>query len=58
MGSCVNIDAIIAYTYAYGAINVATDIALGLSLVALLWDLEMDRRTKMYLAPLMAMACM
>lgn len=56
-GKCLSMDIIIGMTYLYGAVAAATDIAFGVLLAALIWRLNVDRRTKVLIAPLLGMAC-
>lgn len=56
-GSCISMDIIIGMTYLYGAIAAATDIGFGALLGALVWRLNVERKTKMLIAPLLGMAC-
>lgn len=56
-GKCISMDVIIGMTYLYGAIAAATDIGFGLLLGALVWALNVERKTKMLIAPLLGMAC-
>lgn len=53
----MDIDVIIGMTYLYGSVSLVTDIAFGLLLVALIWKLRVDRRTKVLITPFLAMAC-
>jgi hypothetical protein len=50
-------DIIIDATYVYGAVAAATDVGFGLLLAALIWKLNVERRTKLLIAPLLGMAC-
>lgn len=56
-GKCVSIDVIIGMTYFYGGIAAATDVSLGVLLGALVWRLNVERKTKVLLTPLLGMAC-
>jgi hypothetical protein len=56
-GRCIDMEVIIGMTYLYGSVSLVTDIAFGLLLVALIWKLRVDRRTKILIAPFLAMAC-
>ena len=56
-GKCLSMDIIMVATYAYGAVAAATDIGFGLLLAALVWKLNVERRTKLLIAPLLGMAC-
>jgi len=53
----MDIEVIIGMTYLYGSVSLATDVAFGLLLVALIWKLRVDRRTKVLITPFLAMAC-
>lgn len=56
-GTCLGMEVIIVMTYLYGAIAAATDVGFGILLAALIWRLNVDRRTKLLIAPLLGMAC-
>lgn len=56
-GSCINIDAIIALTYLYSVFNVICDFTFALLPVFLIMKLNMDRKTKIALIPIVLMAC-
>jgi hypothetical protein len=56
-GKCINMDVIIGMTYLYGSVAAATDIGFGVLLGALVWRLNVERRTKVLIAPLLGMAC-
>lgn len=56
-GKCIDMEVIIGMTYFYGAVAAATDIGFGLLLGALVWRLNVERRTKVLIAPLLGMAC-
>ncbi|KAJ4343411.1 hypothetical protein N0V95_006673 [Ascochyta clinopodiicola] len=56
-GECISMDVIIGMTYLYGAVAAATDIAFGVLLGLLLWKLNVERRTKVLIAPLLGLAC-
>lgn len=57
-GKCISIDIIINLTYLYGSVAALTDVAFGFLVFALIWNLKVDQRTKMLIAPFLAMACM
>lgn len=56
-GSCINMDIIIILTYIYSSFSVICDLTFAILPLTLVWRLNMDRRTKIALAPIMAMAC-
>jgi hypothetical protein len=57
-GQCIDIEIMIDLTYLYGTVTAVTDVALGVLVAVLTWNLKVDRRTKMLITPLLAMACM
>ncbi|KFA70258.1 hypothetical protein S40285_07899 [Stachybotrys chlorohalonatus IBT 40285] len=56
-GSCIDIEVIIALTYMYSAFNVICDFTFALLPIGLIWSLNMDKKTKLALVPIMLMAC-
>ncbi|KAK8124700.1 uncharacterized protein PG998_000459 [Apiospora kogelbergensis] len=54
-GQCLSEDIITGTTYAAAAINCAADWVLGLLPIALVWDLELNRRTKASIAGILAL---
>lgn len=56
-GSCLDMEIIIALTYLYSAFSVICDFTFALLPIALIWKLNMDKRSKIALVPIMAMAC-
>ena len=56
-GHCVPMEVIIALTYLYSAFSVICDFTFALLPLALIWSLNMDRKSKLALIPIMAMAC-
>ncbi|KAK2778795.1 hypothetical protein CKAH01_11569 [Colletotrichum kahawae] len=56
-GHCINMDVIIALTYLYSAFSVICDFTFAILPIVLIWKLKMDRKTKIALIPIMAMAC-
>ncbi|KAF9872592.1 hypothetical protein CkaCkLH20_10089 [Colletotrichum karsti] len=56
-GHCINMDVIIALTYLYSAFSVICDFTFAILPIVLIWNLKMDRKTKIALVPIMAMAC-
>jgi hypothetical protein len=57
-GRCIDMEVIIKLTYVYGTVTALTDVAYGVLVAVLTWNLKVDRRTKVLIAPLLAMACM
>ena len=57
-GSCIDVHILEGLTYLYGAINAITDFTFGLLPLALIYNLQMDRKTKILLAPILSMGCM
>ncbi|KAK1986841.1 hypothetical protein LZ30DRAFT_240947 [Colletotrichum cereale] len=56
-GHCVPIDVIIALTFLYSAFSVICDFTFAILPIVLIWKLKMNRKTKLALVPVMAMAC-
>lgn len=56
-GSCISIDIIINVVYAYSALSIVTDFTFTLLPVYLVWNLQMDRRVKFALIPILSMGC-
>jgi hypothetical protein len=56
-GTCVNMEVIIALTYLYSACSVICDFTFALLPVVLIWGLNMDKKTKVALIPIVIMAC-
>ncbi|KAH6885293.1 hypothetical protein B0T10DRAFT_92447 [Thelonectria olida] len=56
-GSCINIEVIIALTYLYSVFSVISDFTCAILPMFLVWKLNMDRKSKIALIPIMAMAC-
>lgn len=56
-GTCVPMDVIIALAYLYSACAVITDFAFALLPAWIISGLQLHRRTKIALIPLMAMGC-
>jgi hypothetical protein len=49
---------IIKLTYIYRTVTALTDVAYGVLVAVLTWNLKVDRRIKMLIVLLLAMACM
>ncbi|KAF4970760.1 hypothetical protein FSARC_2273 [Fusarium sarcochroum] len=56
-GQCVNVEVIIALTYLYSACSVISDFTCAILPMFLVYKLNMGRKTKLALVPIMAMAC-
>lgn len=56
-GSCLAIDLIIDIAYVYSALSIVTDCTFTILPIWLVCRLQMDRRTKIALIPVLSMAC-
>jgi hypothetical protein len=56
-GTCVNVEVIIALTYLYSAFSVISDFTCAILPIFLVWKLNMGKKTKLALIPIMGMAC-
>ncbi|KAI1855171.1 hypothetical protein JX266_000036 [Neoarthrinium moseri] len=56
-GTCVSADVIIALAALYSAFSVISDFTFAILPAFLLWDLQMNRRTKFTIIPILAMGC-
>ncbi|GME59358.1 putative integral membrane protein [Neofusicoccum parvum] len=56
-GKCLNIIVVIGLTYFYSAVNALCDFTFGLLPLFMLWNLNMSKRMKLALAPILSMAC-
>lgn len=56
-GSCMSVDSIIDMAYVYSVTATLCDLTLGLLPIALVWNLQMNRRTKVALAGILGMGC-
>lgn len=57
-GKCFDMEVIIGLTYFYGTVNAICDFTFGLLPVFLVWNLEMDKRVKIVLIPILGMGCL
>jgi hypothetical protein len=57
-GSCINPAITVNATYAYSAISCAVDWTLGLLPISLVWNLQMNPRTKLSVAAILALGAM
>ena len=57
-GTCINPKITVDATYAYSAISCACDWILGLLPISLVWNLQMNIRTKLSVAAILALGAM
>jgi hypothetical protein len=57
-GTCIDPKITVDATYAYSAISCVADWALGLMPIFLIWDVQMDMRTKMSVAAILSVGAM
>ena len=57
-GTCINVHILEGLTYLYSSINAINDFTFGLLPIALIYNLQMDRKTKLLLVPILSMGCM
>ncbi|KAH7119835.1 hypothetical protein B0J11DRAFT_71239 [Dendryphion nanum] len=56
-GKCINIEIVIGLGYLYSAFSIISDFTFALLPAFLVWNLQLNRRTKMVLIPLLTMGC-
>jgi hypothetical protein len=56
-GSCLDMNVIIAITYLYSVCSVICDFTFALLPIFIIWKLNINKRSKLALAPIMLMAC-
>lgn len=56
-GWCINVDVIIALTFLYSAVSVICDFTFALLPIFLVWNLNMSKKTRVLLIPILGMAC-
>ncbi|RSL87465.1 hypothetical protein CEP52_015516 [Fusarium oligoseptatum] len=56
-GSCIDVDVIITITYIYSSFSVLCDFTFALLPISMILKLNMNRRSKIALIPIMLMAC-
>ncbi|KAI5919083.1 hypothetical protein F4810DRAFT_519394 [Camillea tinctor] len=56
-GSCIDVGIIAALTYLYSAFSVMCDFTFAILPIFLIWGLQMDKRTKFALIPILSMGC-
>jgi hypothetical protein len=57
-GHCVDMSKLLGIIYMYSGVAAACDFTMGLLPIFLIWNLQMDRRTKVAVAGTLGMACM
>lgn len=57
-GSCVSNDIIVALGYTYSMFSILSDFTFAIIPGFLVWDLQLKRRAKVALIPLITMGCM
>lgn len=57
-GSCIPIDVIIDIVYAYSALSIITDFTFTILPIWMVWHLQMEKRMKFALIPILSLACM
>lgn len=57
-GSCLNVNYLIDIAYLYSVTATLCDLILGLLPIALVWNLQMNTRTKAALAGILSLGCM
>ncbi|KAJ6014354.1 hypothetical protein N7540_008945 [Penicillium herquei] len=56
-GTCISKDLLIDIAYLYSAGAAVTDLTIGLLPIALIWNLRMNRRTKIAIAGILSVGC-
>lgn len=57
-GYCIDINVIIAITFFYSAVSIVCDFTFAILPFFLIWGLNMSRKSKVMLIPILGMACM
>ena len=57
-GECISMEIIIGLGYLYSVFSIISDFTFALIPAFLVWNLQLNRRTKMALIPLLTMGCM
>lgn len=55
-GYCIDIDIALIIMYCYSVLAIITDFTFTILPIYLIWNLQMDRKTKLALMPIMGMA--
>ncbi|KAF2147590.1 uncharacterized protein K452DRAFT_217710, partial [Aplosporella prunicola CBS 121167] len=56
-GKCLDAEIIMALTYLYGGTSALSNFTFGMLPILLVWNLNMERRLKIALVPILSMAC-
>ena len=56
-GKCLEINQLIIIAYVYSVVAMLCDLTLGLLPIVLVWNLQLNRQTKIALAGILSMAC-
>ncbi|KAK1976066.1 hypothetical protein LZ30DRAFT_667493 [Colletotrichum cereale] len=56
-GSCININVVIGLAFLYSVFSVISDFAFAILPAFIVWDLQVPRKTKIALIPLLMMGC-
>ncbi len=57
-GHCIPIDVVIILCYVYSGISVITDFTFALLPIPIIWNLNMNKRKKLAVIPILAIACL
>lgn len=57
-GKCIDIKVVAIFTYLYSLFSALTDFAFGILPIVLVWNLNMSRRQKMALTPVLSLGCL
>lgn len=56
-GSCIDVNIVIALAYLYSAFSVISDLTFAILPAFLVWNLQLRKKTKFALIPLLIMGC-
>lgn len=57
-GRCINPNVVVGLAYLYSAFSIVSDFTFAIIPAFLVWNLQLNRRTKIALIPLLTMGCM
>lgn len=57
-GTCLSVGTIMTFTWIYSILNIIVDLALAILPCVLVWNLQMRRKSKVALVPVLTIACM
>lgn len=57
-GKCIDVKVIAILTYLYSIFSTLSDFAFGILPIILVWNLNMNRRQKIVLIPVLSMGCL